>query len=150
MSNGELEHSVQHMSADYDDLKTTSSSLAKDLKRIDKNLTKISMKVYEIDDAIEALTAYSYQYNIKILGIPQTNENETAQDTVEICLKLFSELKANVHDCDIDIAHRVKSRNNDSKPIVHTTCYQGNCHVEKKISERRQPTKHRILRGSRR
>ena len=59
-SNDELEHSVEHISAEYDNLKAVSTNLANDLKRIDENLSKISIKVYEIDDAIEALTAYSY------------------------------------------------------------------------------------------
>lgn len=113
----ELEHSVEHC-AEYDDLRVVNTNLMSDLKRIDENLSKISIKVYEIDDAIEALTAYSYQYNIKILGIPQTNDSETAQETVKICLKLFNELHENIHDYDIDIAHRVKSRSNDSTPIV--------------------------------
>lgn len=34
-SNDEIEHSVEHISAEYDDLKANSTCLVKDLRRID-------------------------------------------------------------------------------------------------------------------
>ena len=38
------------------------------------------------------LLHYSYQYNLKIVGVPQINENESAQDTANLYLKQFSAL----------------------------------------------------------
>jgi len=32
---------------------------------------------------------YSYQYNLKIVGVPLISERESAQDTAELCVKLF-------------------------------------------------------------
>ena len=77
-------------------------------------------KALVLSQAIEAIHRYSYQYNIKITGIPQTNAYESAEETTKICLKLFKkigaeELTAN----DIDISHRIPNRHrNSTKPPV--------------------------------
>ena len=54
---------------------------------------------------------YSYQYNLKIVGVPLVNKNESAEDTANLCLKLFSALGNNISVYDIDIAQRVPQRN---------------------------------------
>ena len=60
---------------------------------------------------------YSNQYNLKILGLPQANVKETAEETEQICLRFFKELGAKVNEQDIDIAHRLQNRDT-SKPAV--------------------------------
>ena len=44
-------------------------------KKIEEQLAKVTEKVYEIDETIESIREYSYQYNIKILRIPEANDN---------------------------------------------------------------------------
>ena len=73
--------------------------------------------------AIDDLQKYSFQYNVKIVGIPNLQENhETADATAELCVKLFHGMGAmGVTANDIDIAHRVSTRRSDGhypKPIV--------------------------------
>ena len=114
----ELQHSVEHVSAEYDDLKSSTAAVVRDLKKIEERLAEISQKVYDVEDAVESIMAYSYQYNIKIMGIPQVKDSELAEETVEICLKLFKELKANVNEYDIDIAHRLQNRSIGLKPAA--------------------------------
>ena len=101
----ELRNSVNFVSAEYDDLKETKSQIERDIKTFDRNLTEIAKKVYDIDESIESIMAYSYQYNIKIMGIPQAKDSETAEES------LFRELGAKVCEQDIDIAHRLQNRN---------------------------------------
>ena len=48
---------------------------------------------------------YSYQYNLKIVGVPEVKEHESSQDTANLCLKLFSGLGVDISITDIDIAH---------------------------------------------
>jgi len=93
-SNDDLQASVNFMSAEYDDLKAKKSAFEKDVKKIDEKLTYLTQKIYDIDEAIKSIMAYSYQYNSKIICIPQANAKETAEETVEICLKLLKELGA--------------------------------------------------------
>ena len=114
----ELQHSVEHVSAEYDDIKSSTAAVARDLKKIEKRLAEISQKVYNVEDAVESIMAYSYQHNLKIMGIPQVKDSELAEETVEICLKLFKELKANMNKYDIDIAHRLQTRSIGLKPAA--------------------------------
>ena len=57
---------------------------------------------------------YSYQDNLKIVGVPHIGETESSEETVELCVKLFSALGVEKPISDIDIAHRVPRRNNTS------------------------------------
>ena len=73
-------------------------------------LRAISKRASEIEDSIEAIQQYSYNYNLKITGIPQ-KPGETALQSSKICVKLFQKIGAsNVTLQDIDIAHRVPKR----------------------------------------
>ena len=56
----------------------------------------------------------SYQYNLKIVGVPHIGETESSEETLELRIKLFSELGAETPISDIDIGHRVPQRNNTS------------------------------------
>ena len=67
------------------------------------------------------MESYSYRYNVKIYGVPMTTENESSEQTMNLCLKLFAAM--GVSDCkfhNIDIAHRLPARNasNHTKAIV--------------------------------
>ena len=62
---------------------------------------------------------YSYQYNVKILGIQQQHRSESSRESVDICMKLFSAIGAEIAEYDIDIVHRVPSRNSSyPSPII--------------------------------
>ena len=65
---------------------------------------------------------YSFQYNVKIFGLPEQDEHESVETTRQLCLKLFHSIGAEgVMKNDIDIAHRLNSRRSDShypRPIV--------------------------------
>ena len=71
--------------------------------KLDLLTKKVDIMTKEIDEA----TAYSYQYNIKIVGVPQIDRTESADDTTEMCIQMFNKLGVYVKDEDIDIAHRV-------------------------------------------
>ena len=63
---------------------------------------------------------YSYQYNLKLLGVPQAEEKETAKQSVDICLKLLKEMGIKVSEIDIDVAHRIPNKNKSiPAPIVY-------------------------------
>ena len=83
-SNDELEHSVEHISAEYDNLKAVSTNLANDLKRIDENLSKISIKVYEINGLDRKSTRLNsshanISYAVFCLKKKKKKKNQTCQ-----------------------------------------------------------------------
>ena len=54
---------------------------------------------------------FSFQYNLKIIGVPQVNDKESSEETAELRVKLFFGIGVDVSISDIDIAHRVPQRN---------------------------------------
>lgn len=50
---------------------------------------------------------YSYQYNVKTVGIAQVPNKESSEDTTKISLKLFASIEVDIKIQDIDIAHQV-------------------------------------------
>ena len=77
-------------------------------------------KSKNISEAIESMENYSYQYNIKLVGLPELYEHESANDTAKLCLEIFKAIGASeLTGQDIDIAHRVQSRSDiGPKPII--------------------------------
>ena len=113
--------SLEFLSKEYDDLAAFRASTKAELQRINANLTEISLKTNSIAEAVEQIQQHSYQYNVKIVGMPQMREQESAQDTALLCLNLFQQL--GVTDAtiqDIDMAHRVPNRREttQSNPII--------------------------------
>ncbi|CAB4006593.1 uncharacterized oxidoreductase -like isoform X1, partial [Paramuricea clavata] len=94
------------------DMATTSAALGKAEYKI-----AVIRDRHEAIESTNSIEQYSYNYNVKIFGIPQTRENETSADTADICIQLFSSIGAtNVTLQDIDIAHRIPSRRQSDRP----------------------------------
>lgn len=113
-----FQNSLEFLSDKYDTLNAFEMEMKNELKKLNSRLTEITNKVNQVGDALEQLEEYSFQYNIKIIGLAQQNERETAHETSSICVDLFKLIGAEVNLNDIDIAHRVPSRrrNQDNKP----------------------------------
>ena len=111
-------NSVEFMSSKYDELYSFKKEANKHAdSRSYCKVNKISEKCERIAKFIEESEAYSYQYNIKIVGVQAVAERETAQQTADLCIKLFTALGVEgVSISDIDTAHRVPSRLASSRP----------------------------------
>lgn len=103
--NDDLRKSVDFLGGEYDDFRVKKHSAEEDLKRFENNLETITRSIDEIGELIESLKC-SYQYNVKIFGVPQTNEFESAEETVDICCRLFEEMEAEISESNIAIAQR--------------------------------------------
>ena len=112
---------LQFYSDAHDQSQTFQADVSKELKRLSTWLSEISTRVDEIGKAIDSMCEYSYQYNVKIVGLPELSEQESYSQTSDLCVKLFSDMGAEVSLHDIDIAHRVPQRNATArapKPII--------------------------------
>ena len=95
--------------------------MSKELKRLSTWLAEISTRADEIGKAIDGMHECSYQYNVKIVGMPELSEQESYSQTSSLCVKLFSDMGDDVALHDKDIAHRVPQRNATAgtpKPII--------------------------------
>ena len=68
--------SVEFVSAKYDDLIAFKASASKELQEIKARLDKISETRDHIQKSLDAFELYSYQFNIKIVGMPMVAERE--------------------------------------------------------------------------
>ena len=88
--------------------------MQEDLHRIKNKLDNIAEALGELEDIVEELQEYSYAFNVKILGVPELNQQESAEETSRLCINLFHKIGAHVMINDIDIAHRIPTRNHTS------------------------------------
>ena len=110
-------HSLEFISGQYDDFIRFKEEADKQIRELISRVTQISTLCDYIRKSIEASEAYSYQFNIKIVGVPTVAERETNQQTADLCMKLFAALRVEgVSLNDIDTAHRVPSRVASNRP----------------------------------
>ena len=142
-SSTEQAKSLQYLSDEYDDLKLFKFSTGKDIKRLSTKLTDITLKIDKTSEQIDAIEQYSYNYNVKITGIPQAiDQNETAEDTAEICINLFHNIGAtNVTLQDTDIAHRIPIRGDTRRPNSIICKFTRHLAKEAVMSRKKETTK---------
>ena len=110
----EAERSLQFLSDEYDSFKGFSKAATDEMQKLSTSLGEIEKRAQAIEDSVDSLLHYSYQYNLKITGIPQTSKVESAIETSSLCLTLFHKIGAtDVTLQDIDIAHRIPNRRHD-------------------------------------
>lgn len=112
----ETQNNLEFYSNSYDDLNQFKAEATAELHSLKSRLNSMADQVERIAEAIEEAQRYSYQYNVKITGIPDTNQEETAPETTAMCLNLFQKLGVEVSKHDIDIAHRVSLRSARAGP----------------------------------
>ena len=120
-SNKETLKSVEYLSKEYDDQKRFTQAVKQQISRLETRVTEIAVKLDSLSNSIDEVQQYSYQYNIKLMGIPEIKANESATETSVLCERIFKAMGVQVSLMDIDIAHRVATRNPNSrqpKPII--------------------------------
>ena len=119
--NVEAEKSLELLGDEYDVLYNSEVETKTELALIGSQLTKLRTKPEEVDKVLQEFQEYSYAFNVKILGVPELGPTESAEDTSNLCLKIFDALGAHFTSSDIEVAHRVAvtdASRTCSKPIV--------------------------------
>ena len=80
---------MEYISDQYDELVSFKNNTLKVLKDMKSQLGNIESKCDKISEAVDQMEEYSYQFNIKIVGMPQHNVSESAEVTSKLCLDLF-------------------------------------------------------------
>ena len=109
------------MSQKYDDLHRFPTEAKDELQHLSTQLAQVQSKLDGISNAIDQLKDYSYQFNVKLIRVPEMSMTESASSTSSLCVKIFHEMGADVSKLDIDTAHRVPARSDrgsGSKPII--------------------------------
>ncbi|XP_068749154.1 uncharacterized protein [Montipora capricornis] len=117
----ETVQSLEFMSKGFDDFERFRVFAGKELKRLSTKLEELAVELNRVSRNIDEFQEYSYQYNVKIVGVPQTSQDESSAITSALCERLFKAMGSAVSIQDIDTAHRVPTRNTDNggpKPII--------------------------------
>ncbi|XP_068749135.1 uncharacterized protein [Montipora capricornis] len=116
----EVSKSSEFLGLECDDLNKFRGKILEEISNLKATLEVIAEKVDDLAQTIEEFQAYSYGFNVKILGIPECTSQESALQTSNLCVAIFNKMGAEVTVTDIDIAHRVKPRmpSNRPKPII--------------------------------
>ena len=111
---------LQFYSQSYDDLNQFRLNANLEIDKLWSRLNLLASQVEKIAVTIEEIQRYSYQCNIKIIGLSETDVNESASTTTALCLSLFNAVGIDICSQDIDIAHRIPTRNAipDRKPVI--------------------------------
>ena len=56
------------------------------------------------------------------MGVPEVKQRESAGDTLELCMRIFHKIGAEIHPYNLDIAHRVPSRNTSDGRLTPIIC----------------------------
>ena len=79
----------------YDELLSANGHAEESLNSMEYRLQQMVDKVSQICKAVDEIQLYSYQYNVKIVGMPQAEgTSESTEDTVKKCLDIFSGIGA--------------------------------------------------------
>ena len=116
----EVSKSIEFLCLECDELNNFRGKILEEISALKANLEVIAEKVDDLAQTIEEFQAYSYGFNVKILGVPECVTQESALQTGNLCVAIFNKMGAEVTLTDIDIAHCVKPRNpsNWPKPII--------------------------------
>lgn len=116
----ETSTSLQFYSQSYDDLNQFRLNAKKEIEKLSSRLNLLEGQVEKVAISIEEIQRYSYQYNIKIIGLPESDMHESASTTTALCVSLFNAAGIDISSQDIDIAHRVPTRNAipGPKPVI--------------------------------
>jgi len=113
------EADIQNLSDTCDGLMSFKMDTLTTPDNFQSKLNNLSDQVEVLSKALNDALLYSYQYYLKIVGVPQTNDRET----VEVCIKIFKKIGKKVSLAYLDITHRVQPRSQNgrrkkNKPII--------------------------------
>ena len=78
LSSEEGAHCVEFLSKKYNDLHLFRGMAKDELQRLSAKLEELKAKVDTIGNAIDENQEYSFQYNVKIVGVPERLQDESA------------------------------------------------------------------------
>ncbi|XP_068707399.1 uncharacterized protein [Montipora foliosa] len=88
--------SLEFLSKGYDELIQFQAKATAELKQGRSRLDELIVKIDAIGQAVDEIEEYSYKFNLKVVGLPEIKEKESAEETSSLCVKLFREMGARV------------------------------------------------------
>ena len=84
------------MSDQFDGFTSFKIAATKQIQRLTKRVDEIPILCDRSTKSLDVFEDYCYQYNFKIVRLTVIAEDETSEQTTQICRKIFSALTANL------------------------------------------------------
>lgn len=110
-----LQASVDHMSAQYDDIKKNTDkigTLISELAKVKEENKTLKTRLGDMEKKINNLEQYSKSFNLEFHGIPDIPEENTYKTVVKIC----AAIGANIEERDIEYSHRLRAPVTTNRP----------------------------------
>ena len=101
---------LEFLSKGYDEPILFQAKATAELKQAFSRLDELIIKIDAIGQAVNEIAEYIYNFNLKVVGLPEMKEKESAEGTSSLCVNLFWGMGAEVTIHDIDMTHRVPTR----------------------------------------
>ena len=95
----DTQKTLEFVSDEFDDMKIFCSDTKKQISSLEARFAKLEESANNVAKTIEDNLRYSYQYNVKIVGLPQSRPRESARETTNLCLTLFNAIGALIQLC---------------------------------------------------
>lgn len=90
-------------------------SLQTEVKRLNEEVSSLKTSLVEANMRIEHLEQYSRANNLRIFGVKEQEKEDVNNLVVNMCNE---KLGISITTSDIDVAHRLKSKENGIRPII--------------------------------
>ena len=90
--NAEAPSSLEFLSKEYVDFREFCQHAQREIQRFNSRLLEIKSKVDTLGKAIEDLQDYSYQFHVKIIGVPEIGSPESAILTLPTMYKATNKM----------------------------------------------------------
>ena len=87
--------SLEFLSKGYDELilPVIQAQVTAAIKKARSRLGELIEKIDAVGQAFDEIEKYSYKFNLKIVGLPEVKEKESAEETSSLCVKVFQEME---------------------------------------------------------
>ena len=138
ITNEEALSALQLYGKFYDDLR---SEADKSLQQLWSHLKALTSQMDEVGNAIDEIQRCSYQYNVKIVGLPEIDSRESASATTSLCIRLLKASGVDINKQDVDIAHRAPTRQATTGPRPVICKFTRRIVKEELINQRKEACK---------
>ena len=76
----------------------------------------VTSRVDDIRNAINGIQRHSYQYNVKIVGLPEIDPRESASTSTSLYISLQKVSGVDINNQDVDIVHHLLARQATAGP----------------------------------
>ncbi|PFX31941.1 hypothetical protein AWC38_SpisGene3229 [Stylophora pistillata] len=96
---------VEFLSKKYDDFHLFSGMAKDELQRLSAKLEELKAMVDIIGNAIDEFQEHSFQYNVKIVGVPERLQDESAASISKLCLNILKKREL-TYRCNVNLIER--------------------------------------------